>query len=343
MKLSFYLSVLFFGIVPLVYCQVDSTAEGSADSSKYVHFFNHDDPILDLDRQEEAPKEFKKKKPKRRLFYGYKTKKGFTKKGAGKRMQIEVFFYLKNWEEPSKYVHDIYWYDPVRLKIVKSTKYDPATSKLLHGPYKRTINNKVVERGVYYLGTKHSRWETWKSPKTHKFLKDTLQQEIEYQDLKSKVRWSKGWHKTEELFYYDSEKTLLKEVIPYDERGVKNGKYYQFFKDAKIKEIGFYAEDEKIGKWVEYHNGKRKHFRKQVMIYPNWLKGEDFEPYVEKEYDINGHLTYDREEAEKTRIAEEKRIAEEAERERRLKSAQEALKKFENSQKEVENSSEVKE
>jgi hypothetical protein len=55
--------------------------------------FTIDTPvILDLEdkKEEEAPK--KKKKVKKRVFYGIKTRKGFTRKGMGERVTYELFY-----------------------------------------------------------------------------------------------------------------------------------------------------------------------------------------------------------------------------------------------------------
>src|SRR5690349_10675242 len=80
--------------------------------------FTIDTPvILDLEdkKEEEAPK--KKKKVKKRVFYGIKTRKGFTRKGMGERVTYELFYYLKKSEKPQTFVRDIYWYDFTRKEI----------------------------------------------------------------------------------------------------------------------------------------------------------------------------------------------------------------------------------
>src|SRR5688572_1271428 len=60
-------------------------------------------------QKEEAPDNNtrKKKKVKKRVYYGIKTKKGFTRKGFGDKVTYELFYYLKKSEKPSTFVRDI--------------------------------------------------------------------------------------------------------------------------------------------------------------------------------------------------------------------------------------------
>ncbi len=270
----------------------DSGHVDLTDTSRYQHFFNLDDPLLEVVEKEE-PKEFKKKKPKRKVFYGEKTKRGFTRFGVGKGQVLEMFFYMKEWEEPDKYVRRVYWFDPVKQKIMHTRKYDPATSRLLHGPYEKKKGGNTIEKGIYYKGTKHSRWVYYGKFKTEKYLLDTLQVEIDRQDMKRKEYWSKGWPRSSELTYYGSGKEDLKEVIPYDNQERLTGKYFYFFKNGKIKIVGQYYHNEKVGVWTEYHANERRHFKKTVMVYPDPKKEETFEPYLKEEYDEKGHKTFE--------------------------------------------------
>src|SRR6185369_11486279 len=63
--------------------------------------FDTDKPfkLLSLDEKVDEPVVTKKKKPKRKVFYGIKTKKGFTRKGFGEKMQLELFYVLKKKDE----------------------------------------------------------------------------------------------------------------------------------------------------------------------------------------------------------------------------------------------------
>ena len=62
--------------------------------------FTIDTPVnLDF-KKEEEPVAKKKKKIKKKVYYGIKTKKGFTRKGTGDRVTYELFYYLKKPEKP---------------------------------------------------------------------------------------------------------------------------------------------------------------------------------------------------------------------------------------------------
>ena len=75
---------------------------------------------INLDEEEEEEEEEHKKKRKKKVFYGIKTKKGYTKTGFGDDAVIETFFYLKQYEQPDPYVPEIYWYD-FRRKRIRTT------------------------------------------------------------------------------------------------------------------------------------------------------------------------------------------------------------------------------
>src|SRR6478736_4527876 len=94
--------------------------------------FTVDTPVnLDFLREEE-PIETKKKKVKKKVFYGIKTKKGFTRKGVGERVVFELFYYLKKSEMPKTFVRDIYYYDFTRREVRRTSKFDPKKGVLLH-------------------------------------------------------------------------------------------------------------------------------------------------------------------------------------------------------------------
>lgn len=280
---SFILLISFATIA-----QVDSTAS-KADTSKYVSFYTPEDFELELEKKKESPKEFKKKKEKKKVFYKEKTKRGYTIKGVGKKQIVEIFYYLKKWEDPVDYVKDIYWYDIETRELKRSRRYDPKTARLLHGPYKKTIGGKVVEKGVYYKGTKHARWEKFKKPKIYKYF-DTI--EVEEQQLVEKQKYNRGWLKESEISYYDSEKKKLKEVLPYV-NGELNGEYYYFLKNGQVKIYGKYEHDQKVGKWIEYHDNERHHYRKSIIMYPLHAFTDE-EPFVLQEWDENAQETLNR-------------------------------------------------
>ena len=85
-------------------------------------------------KKEEDPVSDKKKKVKKKVYYGIKTKKAFTRKGQGERITYELFYVLKKPEKPQTFVRDIYWYDYTRHEIRKTTTFDLTKGVLLHGP-----------------------------------------------------------------------------------------------------------------------------------------------------------------------------------------------------------------
>ncbi|KXK31473.1 MAG: hypothetical protein UZ12_BCD005000204 [Bacteroidetes bacterium OLB12] len=123
--------------------------------------FDTDKPftLLELDQNEE-PIPTKKKKPKRKVYYGIKTKKAFTRKGFGDKMTVELFYVLKKPDKPTGFARDVYWYDFTRKELRKTsiTAFDVKKGVLAHGPYKRMVGENVIEEGIFFKGTKHGRW-----------------------------------------------------------------------------------------------------------------------------------------------------------------------------------------
>ncbi|MFN8887986.1 MAG: hypothetical protein ACK5WF_11045, partial [Cyclobacteriaceae bacterium] len=112
--------------------------------------FDTDRPftLLELEKEEE-PIVTKKKKPKRKVFYGIKTKKGFARKGYGNNVTLELFYKLKKPAVPNTFARDIYYYDYKRAEVRRVEKFDPTKGVLLHGPYKKLIGTTVVEEGIF--------------------------------------------------------------------------------------------------------------------------------------------------------------------------------------------------
>jgi hypothetical protein len=298
-----------------VWAQQDSVPV--IDSSKYVKFFKVQNlsevEELDFKMEDTIPKDFKAKKPKRKVYYGYKTKKAFIKTVSGQNVTVEIFHYLKAWQDPDAYVPDIYWFDPTKMKIVESKKYDKATSKILHGPYKKIINGEVVEEGIYYIGTKHGRWMNYdqskdfafrtgdkdhfeKTPDGEKIMiygSDTI---IRYQLLESKVKYNRGWSKYAKLSYYDYAKEKLKEVMPYNEKGDKTGEYFSFFEDGHIQSHGYLFKGVKVGTWAEYQSVKGKVRKVKEIKYPDVPQEKNPEGELIKQWNEKGELIYDKKE-----------------------------------------------
>lgn len=235
--------------------------------------FTIDTPVnLDFQKEEE-PIATKKKKVKKKVYYGVKTKKGFTRKGAGDRVTYELFYYLKKSEKPQTFVRDIYWYDFTRREIRKTTTFDPAKGVLLHGPYEKRQGQMVIEKGIFYKGTRHGRWLKYKTDST----------------LVDKDRFYQGWPKESLVSYYDPhERKRMKEMTPI-EYGEKEGYYYFFHENGQVAVQGEYKWDERVGDWTEYYsNGKRK----KIVSYPKEPFDEMVRPYIKSEWNDKGKEIY---------------------------------------------------
>ena len=239
--------------------------------------FTIDTPVtLDFEEEEkeEAPK--KKKKPKKKVFYGIKTKKGFTRKGYGNRVTYELFYYLKKPQLPQTFVRDIYWYDFTRKEIRKTEKFDPSKGVLLHGPYEKRQGEILIEKGIYYKGTKHGRWLSY-SPR------DSV--------LTNKQKYYRGWPRESAVTYYDPrERKKMKEIIPI-EFGEKEGYYYRFYENGQVAVMGEYHWDQKVGDSVEYYPNSK---RKKIITYPDRKDpfNTEIKPFVKAEWNDKGKEIY---------------------------------------------------
>jgi len=232
---------------------------------------------VDLEKNEEdetfTPK---KKKEKKHVYYGLKTKKGYTTKGRGEREDLILFNYLKEPQQTDNYVRDIYWFDLER-KQIKSRGFDPQKGVLLHGPYIVRRDDVDIEEGIFYIGTKHGRWIR-KTP-----------QDI----LIDKEKYYKGWPKESQVKFYDpSTRTKIKEIIPV-EYGQKEGYYYYFYEDGSRAVSGEYRYDERVGKWTSYYINRRGR-RKREIQYRKDPDNDNFVPYITKEWSSAGKVIYDR-------------------------------------------------
>ncbi|GAB4233851.1 MAG: hypothetical protein Tsb0034_07270 [Ekhidna sp.] len=240
---------------------------------------NYDTPLtLDLEEEEDAviePVKAKKKKVKKNVFFGLKTRKAYTKTIRGNDVLWEQFYVLKEYEGPPAYSRDFYWFDYKKKKIINSLRVDEKNAGVMHGPYKKMLGEQIIEKGWYYKGMKHRRWV--------RFNRHDILQEKAY--------WWKGWPQESRLAYYDFKKTQLKEVIPVH-FGEKDGEYWAFHKDGSIAVRGKYQFDHKVGLWREYYDDRRV---KREVVYPDDPFNFDFDPYISKEWDKKGTLIYDRE------------------------------------------------
>jgi hypothetical protein len=110
-------AIIFF--VGSLQAHAQQTGQQGQDEPTDQQFTINTPGTLDFKKEEEveAPK---KKKVKKKVFYGIKTKKGFTRKGYGERVTYETFYFLKKPEKPQTFVRYIYWYDFTRREIGKT-------------------------------------------------------------------------------------------------------------------------------------------------------------------------------------------------------------------------------
>lgn len=252
------------------FAQQDEGVQGTVGD-----FYSISTPLtVSLDKKEDyvAPK---KKKPKKNVYYGIKTKKGFARKAAGASIDLELFYYLKVPQKTDTYVRDIYWYDFDRKQIRKTRTFDPNKGVLLHGPYTKKRDDIIIEQGIFYIGTKHGRW-------IRKDKNDILIDKEEYY---------KGWPQESLVSFYDKERAKIKEIIPI-EYGEKEGNYYYFFENSTIAISGEYHLDERIGKWSEFYVNRRGRKKREVQ-YPQDPYDKDFQPYIVKEWNTKGQVIYD--------------------------------------------------
>ena len=231
---------------------------------------------IDLEKEEELAEEEeepKKKKRKKKVYYGIKTKKGFTRSGQGNKITIELFYYLKEPVDVNPYVPEVYWYDLKQRRVRGTRTFDPRKGVLLHGPYKRIQGEQVIEEGIFFKGVKHGRW-------TRYTLDDVLV---------DKRKFYKGWPKESIVKFYDDERTKLKEVTPMV-YGQKEGDYYFFHENGDIAIKGEYKEGIKVGRWTEYYPFRSR--KKKEIQYPSDPYDKKFEPFINREWNRRGQLVY---------------------------------------------------
>jgi antitoxin component YwqK of YwqJK toxin-antitoxin module len=266
-----FLLVFALSAIPFLLSAQDQPVSGEDEDQR----FTIDTPVtLDFEeeKKEEEPK--KKKKPKKKVFYGIKTKKGFTRKGYGNRVTYELFYYLKKPQLPQTFVRDIYWYDFTRKEIRKTEKFDPAKGVLLHGPYEKRQGEILIEKGIYYKGTKHGRWMKYNP-------RDST--------LEDKSKYFRGWPRESIVSYYDpNERKKMKEIIPV-EFGEKEGYYYRFYENGQVAVAGEYQFDQKVGDWVEFYPNSK---RKKILAYPKKPFDDEIKPYVKAEWNDKGKEIY---------------------------------------------------
>ncbi|WP_210462171.1 toxin-antitoxin system YwqK family antitoxin [Rufibacter roseolus] len=219
----------------------------------------------------------KKKDDKKKIYFGYRVKKGFARQGKGKNQIVETFYYLREYKEPNPYVRDKHYFDVKKRKIFRSPTLDPSKTQMLilHGPYTKMRGDVLIEQGYFYVGTKHLRWETFKTDST----------------LSQRQHFEKGFLRDAVISYYDAAKTKIKEVIPY-QYGQVQGEYYKFYENGQLEWLGTYDKGRKVGTWINFYDFRgRRQFEFQ---YAESAFDKPIEPVLVKQYDRHGALVFEK-------------------------------------------------
>jgi len=272
----------------IIVCILIGLAFGACQQKRYYDYImdekGTDRPVIYKDTLASDKRKERVKKPKRKVFYDIKTRKAFTKTIKGRNTTFELIYVLKKEQTPQPYVKDIYWFHTKRRIIIVGNipEKEKPFARILHGPYRKILNKQTIEEGIFYKGAKHGRWEKY---------------EVGEQDiLAEKTKYYKGFNKESQIAYYDLEKTKIKEVVPYN-NGKKEGDYYFYSPAGVLVETGKYENGIKVGQWKEYFEPKGK--IKKISVYAPDGFTKNFEGYVLYEYDINGIMTYSKEEEDK--------------------------------------------
>ncbi len=236
-------------------------------------------PNIELEDEEPDPADTipdVEPKIKKNEFYGIKTKKSFIRRDTRTQLILELFNYIKEPTEVPSYVRQVYYHDRDGGRIASVVGRGQTLERVLHGPYKRTVNDIVVEEGMFYKGTKHEIW---------------LNQQLD-SVLYEKEHFHQGWYRDSEIIYYnDATKEKIKEVIPI-RYGKKEGDYFRFFENGNIAVTGRYEFDKKVGVWSEYHNIPEVVRVKREIQYPSQFHLKGIKPFVKREWNRNAQLIY---------------------------------------------------
>ena len=236
--------------------------------------------------QEKAAKDAEKgtqrasKKKKKNVFLGEKMKRAFTKTGPkGRNQIIEIFSFLKYPQTLNAYAPAHYYYDTKKHRVLKlaAVEEDAANLKILHGPYKKMQNNKVLETGYYALGTRHLRWE--------KFDKNGV--------LLAKTHYEMGFPRDANVSYYGEDRSLINEVVPYVNSKLE-GDYAKFLINGQPDWRGQFENGKRVGTWTKYW-GFRGRRRYEYQYAETGYDPEITEPELVREYNRNAVLIYDKE------------------------------------------------
>ena len=217
-----------------------------------------------------------KKKPKDE-YEGIKFELRIGEYGAGTRLTVEEINVLRNPDEakPSIYAKEIWWYDPKLRRVTNVPRKDENYGEICHGPFKKYVNDELVEEGSFYVGVKDGRWEAYNQ---------------EY-ILLSKDKFRGGFLADSKFSYYDKDEKKIKEVVPV-KFGKVTGEYRSFFVGGQLKEEGKFDDSVKVGRWREYHQfGSMGRLSKETMYAKDKFDTTPSEVLVER--DTKGKIIYE--------------------------------------------------
>ncbi|UBM57389.1 hypothetical protein LAG90_11220 [Marinilongibacter aquaticus] len=225
-------------------------------------------------KQKEAKKKKKENTFNGKEYEGFDVEKRIYRRGSGSRMQYIEFYTLKEYQQGSPYVRSLFWFDDRTKRVIEAVARDHKTNHLLHGPYREYRGEHLVKTGVYYLGAKDGRWETYDSDDDFTLL--------------DKEYFDRGFLADSEITYYNGNESKIDEVIPY-RFGEKTGPYLKYFEGGGLEVEGEYDDGVKVGRWVEYYTGNRR--KKEIQYGKD--KFDEMEPKLLREYSEDGKMIYE--------------------------------------------------
>ena len=256
---------------------VDKIKQESADWKKESRAFIEELGIKDIGvKASIASRKIKKKLVVKDEYVNIKTDRRLGQYGSGNRSTVEEINVVKFVEDESlsTYAQEIWWFDPNQSRIVNSSIKDNKTAQICHGPFKKIVNNVIVEQGFFYMGTKDGRWETF-GPEN---------------ELETKVYYERGFLAGSSITYHDDAKKKIKQVIP-NFYGKTRGNYLSFYPSGNLKEDGKLDDSVRIGRWREYYE-----FGTGGRLKKEWRYGKDkfdaSEPILMVERDSQGKIIY---------------------------------------------------
>ena len=256
---------------------VDKIKQESADWKKESRAFIEEMGIKDIGvKASIASRKIKKKLVAKDEYANIKTDRRLGQYGSGNRSTVEEINVVKFVEDESlsAYAQEIWWFDPNQSRIVNSSIKDNKTAQICHGPFKKIVNNVIVEQGFFYMGTKDGRWETF-GPEN---------------ELETKVYYERGFLAGSSISYHDEAKKKIKQVVP-NFYGKTRGNYFSFYPSGNLKEDGKFDDSTRIGRWREYYE-----FGTGGRLKKEWRYGKDkfdtSEPILMVERDSQGKIIY---------------------------------------------------